>query len=374
MSVRRAYLDHASTSPLRAGAAREMSAIIDSLAAGNLGDPSRIHHEGLAARDLLEHFRERIAQCLGARPREVVLCSGGTEAVTTAALWLNSRPGAIALGAIEHRVVRECAAEGAHVLGVDRFGVVNASDLEDLAPDEIAGVHLQWVNHEVGTIQPIDEVAQWCHQHRVILHVDAAQALATQPVSFGTQDVDLMSISGHKVGGPPGAGVLLVRRGVRIDPILRGGDQERARRAGLENLVAAGGLAGALEELQHQRASEVSSYEQMHERVRSWVHERDGVELIGSNTQFSPHIVCLGLDGIEPQPVLIGLDRLGVSVNSGSSCSSEAFEPSPVLDAIGVNTARSLRLSFGWSTTHDDVERCLAALDRVLDELAALRG
>jgi len=183
-----------------------------------------------------------------------------------------------------------------------------------------------------------------------------------------------MSVSGHKFGAPPGTGALLVRRGLRLAPLLVGGDQERARRAGMENVPALVGMGAAAAELSDRREAENATQRRLTDRIVAWVETVDGVHVLGDPDDRLSHLVCLGIDGIEPQPVLLGLDQAGVAVHSGSSCSTEALEPSPVLAAMGADAERSLRVSVGWSSTDGDIDRFLTTMPAVLDRLRSLRG
>ena len=376
----RAYLDHASTAPLRPVAAEAMADVLRQSSRGELGDPGRSHHEGLVARHGVEHARERVARALGARPREVVFCSGATEAIAMAAHGAARRgpdPSAAhtVVSAVEHSAVRAWAERGpATVVGVDRGGRVDPDAVIAAIGPDTAVVHLQWANHEVGTVQPVSTVAAECRSRGVLLHVDAAQAIGRVPIAFDESGIDLMSVTAHKFGGPTGIGALLVRRGVRLDPLLPGADQERARRAGLENLAGMAGFAAALDEATLDLDAEAKRTTALTQRVIGWAANEPGVDVLGDPVHRMPHLVCLAIAGIEPQPILIGLDRAGVAVHSGNSCSSEALEPSPVLAAMGVDAHHSLRVSVGWSTTDDDIDRLLTELPRVLGELRGLRG
>ncbi len=368
----RAYLDHASTSPVRPAAA---GAMVAELRAGG-GDPGRIHHEGMRARAALEDARERVAALLGARPREVVFTSGATESIATAVVGGRSRGGHQVVPAVEHSAVREAAARAGEVtlVGVDRTGRVDAAAVLAAVRPDTGLVHVQWGNHEVGTLQPVTEVVAACRERGVLVHVDAAQAAGHVPVDFGDLGADLLSVSAHKLGGPPGIGALLVRRGVRLPPLLVGGDQERARRAGLEDVPAAVGFGAAAEELVDgdRLDREAGDARRLTERVLGAVADLDGVEAYGDLDHRLPHLVCFGVQGVEPQAVLLGLDQRGVAAHSGSACSSESLEPSPVLEAMGVDAHRSLRISTGWSTTDADVDRLVDALPEVLGELRRL--
>lgn len=375
----RAYLDHASTSPLRPEALTAMVDVLQRSAAGEIGDPGRIHAEGMAARALLEEARDRIAAWLDVRPRQVVLTSGATESIA-AATW-----GARALGRgehgtthvvaspVEHSAVRSWTARGPHTeVGVDAHGRVQAEEVANAVRPDTAIVHVQWSNHEVATRQPVEEVVELLADHHALVHVDAAQAGPDAPAAVAS-GADLVSLSGHKAGAPAGIGLMVVRRGRRIPPLLVGGDQERARRAGMEQVAAAAGLAAVADQLASDGAAETTRLAELAARIRSWAAGEEGVHVLGDPEHHAPHLVCLGLDGVEPQPVLLGLDRRQVAVHSGSSCSSEAFEPSPVLAAMGADAHRSLRLSVGWSTTTQEVDAGLDALDEVLVELRRLR-
>lgn len=374
----RSYLDHASTSPIRPAALKALSSYLEEPA----GDPGRIHSEGMTARVALETARQDVADFLGARPREVVFTSGATEAITAATFGALARDDArshVVASLVEHSAVRE-ASERAWVpgvdvswVGVDQNGVVDPDQIIGAIRENTALVHMQLVNHEVGSRQPVETVIEHCREIDVLVHVDAAQAVGHIEVDFKKLGADLMSVSGHKFGGPPGVGALVIRRGLRIPPLLRGGDQERARRAGMENVPAVVALAAAANDAAESWPTEAALCASLSARVRQWAEGEDGVVAYGTDPHLAPHIVCLGVDGMEPQPVLLGLDQRGVAVHSGSSCSSEALEPSPVLEAMGVDAQRSLRVSTGWNSTDEDVDRLLGSLEEVLAELRSLR-
>lgn len=339
---------------------------------GRSGDPGRIHAEGLEARVGVETAREQVASLLGTRPRSVVFTSGATEAIAAACWGAAERGHHQVLAAVEHSAVRLAA--GAHgevtVVGVDGLGRVDPDELLGAVRDDTALVHLQWGNHEVGTRQPVAEVVAACRDRGLLVHVDAAQAAGHDPIAFDDLGADLLSVSAHKLGGPPGLGALLVRRGLRLRPLLVGGDQERARRAGLEPVAAIAGFGAAASAIDIER--EPITQRALTDRVLDAVPALAGVHVYGDPEDRLPHLVCLGIDGIEPQAVLLGLDRAGVAAHSGSACSSEALEPSPVLEAMGVDAHRSLRLSVGWPSTDADVTAALDALPEILADLRAL--
>lgn len=376
----RSYLDHASSSPLRPEARAAWHEAIDRLR----GDPGRIHEEGMVARVALETAREQVAALVGARSREVVFTSGATESIVTAARGAVARsidragPDAAhqVVTAVEHSAVGRTVEQLGPVttVGVDHRGRVDADAVVDAITDRTAVVHVQWANHEVGTVQPVEEIVAACRERKVLVHVDAAQAVGRLPVDFRGLGADLLSLSGHKFGGPPGTGALLVRRGLRIPPLHVGGDQERARRAGLEavpTLVALGAAAAVLTDPERLEA-EITAARARLERLEAVAESIAGVTVFGDRAHRLPHLLCLGIAGVEPQGVLLGLDRAGIAGHSGSSCSSEALEPSPVLEAMGVEADRSLRLSVGWDTTDEDIDRVAGVLPELIADLRGL--
>lgn len=359
---------------------------LEAMAAGEMGDPARIHLEGMASQAVLEDARTRVSGWLGVRPRQVVFTSGATESIATAhhgALARGAPDGrdTTVLTAVEHSSVSALSKRGASsVVGVDLSGRVTPQAVAAAVDHGTAVVHVQWANHELGVTQPVSEAisainatnsATGTERARPLIHVDAAQAGAAVPDAV-TSGADLVSISGHKLGAPPGVGVLVIRRNLRIPPLLLGGDQERARRGGMENVAAVVGLAAVADHLSEHGTAEAARMRSLTARIIEWADRAEGVEVLGDRLHRAGHLVCLQLTGVEPQPVLLRLDQMGIAVHSGSSCSSEAFEPSPVLAAMGVDAQRSLRISVGWSTTDADVDTVTSALHSALDELRSL--
>jgi cysteine desulfurase len=382
--VARAYLDHASTTPPRP----EALAALQHWATLPPGDPGRLHEEARTVRDALEGARREVASLLGVAARQVVFTSGGTEAIN-AAVWGATRmhPGApILCAAVEHSAVRDASGRVAPTeeLAVDGTGRLIVEALRERlgspAAPRPALVHCQWGNHEVGTIQPVHEVVALCRKAGVVVHVDAAAACGHVPTDLGTLDADLVSVSAHKFGGVPGAGALIVRRGSRFEPLLVGGAQERGRRAGLEPtaaLVAFGAAAAALAaDAGRPLADEAATARRQIATMVDAALAVEGVGLVGAPAPEDrlPYLVCFGVRGVEAEPVLIGLDRAGVAVHSGSACSSESIEPSPVLEAMGADPSHSLRVSVGWSTTGDECTAFSETFAKVVAELRALRS
>jgi len=378
--VGRHYLDHASTSPLRPEARDAMAAELAAFG----GDPGRVYEEGRAVRARIEVARDQVAALLGVRPRQVVFTSSGTEAINAAVFGAaRARPGgAIALASVEHSAVREASARAGPVieLPVDGDGRIEHGAIDRLLatpPDGgLALVHCQWANHEVATVQPVHEVVAACREAGVPVHVDGCAAVGHVPVDLGSVGADLASVSAHKLGGPPGVGALVVGAGSRFAPLLVGGSQERARRAGFENAPAIVGFGAVAEALcEEGRLEREADQARRHlDRLLEAALSVPGVRLLGDQRPEGrlPHLACLGIDGVEGEPVVIGLDRAGIAVHSGSACSSEALEPSPVLAAMGADAERSVRVSVGWSTADEDVAAFAAAFGPVVAGLRAL--
>jgi cysteine desulfurase len=369
--VTRAYLDHASSSPLRPVALEAMLPYLRE----HHADPGRLHAEGHTTRVAVESAREQVAARFGARPREVMFTSSGTEAVNTAVWGALARGGAghVVTTAVEHSSVLDAVARGATevtTVGVDRLGRFDPDEVAAAIRPDTVLVSVQLANHEVGTLQPAAAVVEQARARDVVVHVDACAAAGHLAVDFGGLGTDLCSVTGHKFGGPKGAAALLVRRGLRFPPFLVGGAQERARRAGIEDVPAIVGFgAAATEAGDDDRRERALSERLAHEAVARVA----GVERFGDPGDCLPHLVCLGIDGVEAEPILLALDQRGVAVHSGSSCSSESLEPSPVLTAMGVDADRSLRASVGWSSTDADVDAFVDAFPIVVESLRGLR-
>ena len=354
------------------------------------GDPGRIHSEGMLARVELENARAQVATFVGARPREIVFTSGTTESIAAATWGAVERSVSaggsphIVMSAVEHSAVRRSAesfgaAAGGTVttIGVDPCGRIVPDEILGAVTSDTSLVHVQWGNHEVGTLQPVAEIVEGCNRLGVLVHVDASQAIGHVPVDLTELGADLVSFSGHRFGGPVGAGVLYVRRGLRLESLLSGGDQERARRAGLENLLACIGLGAATSTLTDSRlADEQNRARVQTERLIATITAIPGVLHLGDPDPAGrlPQIVCFAIEGIEPQGVLLGLDQRGVAAHSGSACASEGLEPSPVLEAMGVDAHRSLRLSVGWDTVDADIDAVVENLPTIIGSLRALAG
>jgi cysteine desulfurase len=381
--VTRAYLDHASSSPLRPAA---LDAMLPYLR-GNPADPGRVHSDGRVTRVAIEDARAAVAALVGARPREVVFTATGTEAVNTA-VWGAVTRGAERLGgrghvvttAVEHSAVLESCRRSdvdVSVVGVDGSGRIDEAEIMAACRPETVLVSVQLANHEVGTVQSaVPDIVAAVRERDVLVHVDACAAVGHIPLDFAALGADLCSITGHKLGGPKGAAAVLIRRGLRLPPFVVGGAQERARRAGIEDVPAIVGFGAAAAELRagDRLAAEAATARVQTDELLDAALAVAGVTQLGDPVDRLPHLVCLAIDGVEAEPVLLGLDQHGVAVHSGSSCSSETLEPSPVLAAMGVDADRSLRPSVGWSTTGADVAAFVDAFSEVVGKFRALGG
>jgi len=372
----RAYLDHASSSPLRPVAFEALAPFLTE----HVADPGRVHSDGRVTRVALEAAREQVAHLVGARPREVVFTSGGTEAVNAAIYGAARRsPGgtAIVTTAVEHSSVLDaCRREPleTRVVGVDRHGRFAASDVVDAIVPGTVLVSIQLANHEVGTVQPVADVCARARERGALVHVDACAAIGYHPVDFAGLGTDLLSVTGHTWGAPKGAGALVVRRGLRIPPFLVGGAQERMRRGGIENVPAIVGFGAAAEELgatlEHERTTE----RLLLARLVAGLATVPGLTLESDPAAGLPNLACVVVAGVEAEPILLALDQHGVAVHSGSACSSESLEPSPVLAAMGADADHALRISTGWSSTEADVDRLIAVLPGIIERFRGLRS
>lgn len=366
----RAYLDHASSSPLRAAAFDAMVPYLRD----HIGDPSRLHQEAHITRVAIEDARAQVAAFVGARPREVMFASTGTEAINTAHWWAH---GHMVSTAVEHSAVREAIERtGADctIVGVDSTGRVDAAEILDAFGANTTLVSVQLANHEVGTLQPVAELCAAIRSAHpsVRTHVDACAAFGHVPLNYADLGADFVSITAHKCGGPTGAAALLIRKGIRIDPFIVGGSQERARRGGIENtaaIVGFGAMCAAIS-LETERAHSTK----LIAAARAAVLGVDGTKVYGpTDGNALPHLLCFSVDGVEAEPILLALDQRGVAIHSGSACSSETWEPSPVLAAMNVDAQHSLRISVGWNSTSHDIERFAAAFPAAVAQLRSLR-
>jgi cysteine desulfurase len=379
----RIYLDHNATTPLDPLVAERMvQALKDTW-----GNASSVHHFGQQAKAALDDARALVAALLNADASEVVFTAGGTESDNIAirgaadALEASGRKHLIT-SAIEHEAVlntmKALARKGWRIttLPVDQGGIVSPDRLREAMTDDTALVSVMHANNEIGTIQPIAELAQIAHERGALMHTDAVQTAGKVPLDVRALGVDLLSIAGHKFYGPKGTGALWVKRGVRLVSSITGGRQERSRRAGTENVAALVGLGVATDVARRKMASEGPRLSALRDRLESGIVARvSGCERNGAAEPRVPNTSNLSIERIESESVLIGLDLAGIAVSSGSACSSGTLEPSHVLKAMGlphVRTLGSIRFSLGASNTEAEIDRVIEVLPPLVEKLRSL--
>ncbi|CAN5729536.1 cysteine desulfurase family protein [soil metagenome] len=386
-----AYLDHAATTPMLPSAVRAMSEQLI-----RVGNPSSLHAAGRESRRVVEEAREAIADVLGARPSEVVFTSGGTESDNLAVKGLfwarrdaDLRRRRIIASTIEHHAVLDSLEwlrkqEDAEVtyLPVDHLGRVHPRELRAAiaeAPEDVALVTIILANNEVGTVQPIAELAAVAHEHAIPLHTDAVQAVGAVPVDFAASRVDALTVTGHKLGGPVGVGALLLGRDVACTPVLHGGGQERDVRSGTLDTPALAAFSVAVTETVRDRAERVRRLAGLRDELVRGVLDRvpdavfngdPGDGLVGGGPSRLPGNAHLSFPGCEGDALLMLLDARGVECSTGSACSAGVSQPSHVLMAMGASVDRargSLRFSLGHTSTAADVEQLLSAIGTVVE-------
>jgi cysteine desulfurase len=379
----RIYLDHNATTP-------PSEAVIDRMTATlreEFGNPSSVHHFGQRAKAVIDEARSAVAALISADPGDVVFTGGGTEGDNLAirgvaeALESTGRKHLIA-SAIEHEAVlntlKALARRGwkTSLLPVDESGIVSPDALRSVITDDTALVSVMHANNEIGTIQPIAELAAIARERRVLFHTDAVQSAGKIPIDVRALGVDLLSISAHKFYGPKGAGALWIRRGVRLQAPLTGGKQERSRRAGTENVAGIVGMGVAAKEALAKMASEAARLAPLRDRLEDGILQGvTGTALNGARSPRVPNTTNISFDRTEAESLLIALDLEGVAVSTGSACSSGTLEPSHVLKAMGFpphRTQNSIRFSLGTANTEVDIDRVIAVLPGIIEKLRSL--
>ena len=378
------YLDHAATTPMRPEA---IAAMTEELA--ELGNPSSLHAAGRRARRVVEESREQIAEVFGARPSEVVFTSGGTEADNLAVkglYWARRGPTTrrrVLTTSVEHHAVLDSVkwlaqAQGAEAvwLGVDELGAVRPEALRaaiSAEPDRVAMISMMWANNEVGTIQPVRELAAVAHEYGIPFHTDAVQAAAQLPVNFAESGVDALTITGHKLGGPIGAGALILARGVQPVPVLHGGGQERDIRSGTLDTPAIRAFAVAAVACAEQLPAEAKRLAALRDDlVRQVLAAVPDAILNGAppGPGRLPGNAHISFPGCEGDALLMLLDAKGIACSTGSACTAGVAEPSHVLLAMGADDSRSrgsLRFTLGHTSTQPDVDALGAVIAEAVD-------
>src|SRR6478672_11300068 len=356
------YLDHAATTPVR----EEVFEAMKPFFGPRFGNPSSTHRWGREARAALDEARERVGRCLGARPDEICFTSGGTEGDNLAilgawrALKAKGRK-AVLTSPIEHKAilgaVHQAAREGAEerFLGMTPDGVVDMKSFDDLMDDTVAVCSTMWVNNEIGTIQPVPEMATKAKERGAFFHTDAVQAFGKVAIDAQKQLFDFLTISGHKIGAPKGIGALFIRRGASIEPLMHGGTQDRGRRPGTENVAAAVGLARAAELTLAECETNCARLRVLRDRLEAGILERVPDAVVhGRGAERAPHILNLSVPGTDSESLLMALDLRGIAASGGSACQSGSIDPSHVLTALGVRpdlANAAIRMILGSLTT-----------------------
>jgi cysteine desulfurase len=378
----RVYLDNAATTPLDPGVAEAMRPWVE----GEFGNPSSLHAPGRLAREAVEHARQQVAALLNADPGELVFTGSGTEADNLALIGISDSfpPGEFHLvtSRIEHpAVLSTCdylTRRGAEVtyLPVEANGIVSPASLQAALRPTTRLVSIMAANNVTGAVQPVAELARVAHEYGALFHTDAVQAVGKLPLDVRAQSIDLLSLSAHKLYGPKGVGVLYLRAGVELEPLVHGGGQEGGLRSGTENVAGLVGLGKAAALAFASLAEENARLVQMGERILTDLASSvPHAYLIGDRYRRLPGHLCVGFQGQEGEAIklLLVLDELGISVSTGSACSAHhAGEPSSVLLAMGFDPVRargSLRITLGRFNTDADVDRLLKALPEAVESL-----
>ena len=379
----RVYFDYNATTPLAPEAEEAVVRATREL----FGNASSVHHFGQQAKAALDESRSAVAALINGDPSEIVFTSGGTEADNFAirgaaeAIEPTGRRHLVA-SAIEHEAVlntlKALARRGwrTTLVPVDQSGIVSPDRVREAVTEETALVSVMHANNEIGTIQPIAEIAAIAHEGGAVMHTDAVQSVGKIPVDVRALGIDLLALSAHKFNGPKGAGVLWVKRGTRMQPLLTGGKHERNRRAGTENVAAIAGLGVAAQLSLSKMGAEAARVAGLRDRLEAGIlREVPGATLNGTRENRVPNTTNISFDRVEAESLLIALDLEGVAVSTGSACSSGTLEPSHVLRAMGLpvhRTQNSLRFSLGMFSTDAEVDRVVAILPSIVDKLRGL--
>lgn len=380
--MRNVYLDYSATTPVKEEVLQEMIPYFTE----KFGNPSSLYDKGLESKDAVTTAREQVAALINAKPQEVFFTAGGTEAdnwaVFGAAEKLKEKGNHIITTKVEHHaMLHSCAhleKQGFEVtyLGVDENGLIDLKELEEAITDKTILISIMLVNNEIGTVQPIKEAAAIAKAHKVLFHTDAVQGLGNVPIDVKEMGVDLMSMSSHKIYGPKGVGALYIRKGVRIDNLLHGGAQESKKRAGTENLTGIVGFGKAAElakanfDAHVAHCSELRNY--MKDRILSEIPD---TFVNGTLESRHPGNLNITFKYIEGESILLLLNQFGISVSTGSACSSTSLEPSHVLSALGVPVEMihgTVRFTVGDFTTKEDIDYVIEKLTAIVARLREL--
>jgi len=380
--MRRIYLDYAATTPTHPEVVKVMLPYFTDV----FGNPSSIYSYGQEAKGAIEEARVKVADLIGARGEEIVFTSGGTEADNFAlkgvAFANETKGNHIITSSIEHHAVIETCKflerRGFRVtyLPVDEYGRIDPDDVREAITNKTILISVMQANNEMGTIEPIAEIGRIAREAGIYFHTDAVQAVGHIPVDVNELEVDLLSMSAHKLYGPKGVGALYIRKGTKLIPFMHGGGQERRRRASTENVPGIVGLGKAVELAQQDMGEEAERLTYLRDQLIKGLLERiDHTRLNGHPLKRLPNNVNVSVDYVEGESMLLNLDLEGICASTGSACSSASLEPSHVLLALGLSPEQahgSLRFSLGKWTGGEEIERVLEVLPRVIAKLRAM--
>ncbi len=379
---RRIYMDYAATTPMDPEVVKAMSPYFGD----RFGNPSSIHSFGREGRAAIDEAREKVADLIGAEVEEIVFTSGGTEADNFAiegVAYANQHKGDhIITSSIEHHAVIETCkfmeARGVRVtyLPVDKSGLVNPDEVKKAITDKTILISIMHANNEIGTIEPIQEIAKIAREREIPFHTDSVQTVGHLPVNVDELGVDLLGISAHKLYGPKGVGALYIRKGTRVTSFIHGGEQERRRRASTENVPAIAGFGKAVEIAKEKMGEEAKLLKSFRDRlIKGIIDKITHVRLNGHPTQRLPNNVDVSIEYVEGESMLINLDLEGIAASTGSACSSTSLEPSHVLLALDLSPELahgSLRFTLGRGNTAEDIDYVLEILPGIVSKLRAM--
>ena len=380
--MRRIYLDYAATTPTHPDVSKAMRPYLRDF----FGNPSSMHSIGQEARVAVEESRDKVASMIGASSEEIVFTGGGTEADNFALKGMayanDSKKNHIITSSIEHHAVLETCkflerlGFSVTYLPVDGYGLVDPDDVKRAITEKTLLISVMHANNEVGTVEPIAEIGKIAREAGISFHTDAVQTAGHIPVKVDDLGVDMLAMSAHKLGGPKGVGALYVRKGTRIVSFVHGGEQEKGRRASTENVPGIVGFSKAAEMAQRESEKEAKRLTVLRDKLTNGLMGRiEHVHLNGHPTRRLLNNVNMSVDGVEGEHMLLNLNALGICVSTGSACSSSSSEPSHVLLALGLSHEQargSIRLSLGRETAERDIDRVLAVLPDVVNELRAM--
>lgn len=380
--IKHIYLDHCATTPVHPEVVEAMLPYLTDY----YGNPSSIHTFGQIAKEALGKAREKVANLVSAEPEEIIFTSGGTEAdnlaIRGAAYASENKGNHIITTKIEHHAVlntcRYLESKGFKVtyLSTDRYGLVDPDDVRKAICDKTALISIMHANNEIGTIEPISEIGVISRENGIIFHTDAVQTVGKIPVDVNELNVDLLSLSSHKIYGPKGIGALYIRSGTALTPILYGGSQERGLRNGTENVAAIAGFGKACEMVERECAFQMNTLKSLRDHIeKRIIEEIDDVQVNGHSVKRLPHILNVSIESVEGESIVRELDKQGISIATGSACTSDSIEISHVISALGIprNIAKgTIRISLGQDNTLENINYAADTLSEVVHKLKSI--